>query len=539
MALLSRLLGTSSLAASLGLYLPAVICQKALGLLRVLLFAYLLGQVEYGLWALGMMLFQFAAAMLTLGSNNGLVRYASHFDVQNRLLEFYRRLRWAVLGVGVALTAVAFVGSEPIAYGVFSSRSELARVPFDRQLWVCWAALGNGLAVAIYHNLLGFAMGLRMYRFVAALEVSFSVLFTVVGAAALLLVNSSLAVLSAHLAVLVLVLIVGVVLLDAAVRRRSRLGGGAAAEKVLVEPPSEAEELATAAVTIDVSNGEATGPQQRGAVRCVFSFGCVSLVGNLFWQAAGYVTFWMVNRRYGTGAAGVFGIFLLLSQPILFLANAAWTVLFTHVARRWEEGKRRMAMMSLETGYKAVTLSVLALAVILKATAPLWVKILPESYRLGLATVGGLLMYFRVVNHLTLPVIVAKLRERPSVIALTGAVGAATIGLLAWWWMPQSQSTGCVGYVQAARASGVGMYVGGGLVAVTYLLLARVRLRFGTWLVLALPAVLLLPDLAAAGVLACVLAATVLTKWIFTRGEKRLLRQFAEATVQLVRRKRA
>ena len=58
MSLLSRLLKVGSMTEALGVYVPAMIFQKAVGLGRVVLFAYFLAHVQeqYGLWSLGMLI---------------------------------------------------------------------------------------------------------------------------------------------------------------------------------------------------------------------------------------------------------------------------------------------------------------------------------------------------------------------------------------------------------------------------------------------------------------------------------------------------
>ena len=89
----------------------------------------------------------------------------------------------------------------------------------------------------------------------------------------------------------------------------------------------------------------------------VFRYGLAALLGTMLWQVSGYVSFWLTSRRYGQAEAGVFYVFLLLGQPIVFLAGAAWAVIFSHVARVWSAGRRRAATLELETAYKAVVMA--------------------------------------------------------------------------------------------------------------------------------------------------------------------------------------
>ena len=105
MSALSRLLKVGSIAESMGVYLPAMILQKAVGLLRVVLLVYLLSDApgEYGLWGIGVMVFTVAAPLLTLGASQGLIRYVSFYEARQRLTEFYRRVRQSIAVRGNAV----------------------------------------------------------------------------------------------------------------------------------------------------------------------------------------------------------------------------------------------------------------------------------------------------------------------------------------------------------------------------------------------------------------------------------------------------
>jgi hypothetical protein len=228
----------------------------------------------------------------------------------------------------------------------------------------------------------------------------------------------------------------------------------------------------------------------------------------------------MVYVWFDGRTAGPLAVFLRLSQPIAFLAAAAWAVLFTHVARRWESGDRRGAMFVLETAYKAVSLTIMTFSVLLYVTAPWWSHVVEPAYRYGYLYLPGLLTFSVTMSNLTLLTILAKLHERPGVIALAGLAAAGLNVILAAMWMSPPYSWHVNG---AARAAGVGIYFGGGLVMFVYLLAARVRLSDSTYFVLATPILLMLPPLWAGIVWAAILPACVLTGWVFNRRERTAL----------------
>jgi len=503
---LTRLLRVGSLAESIGVYLPVKMLQKAVGFVRLLLFLYLMTRSEYGLWGLGMLIFTVAGPILTLGSHHGLTRYAGLYESRGQLRAFCRRMQWAVPAVTLVMTAVALGASGLITDLVIVSRREAAAIPYARQRMICWAALANAMAMALYYNLLGLMYGLRTYRLAAAVELLFGVVFTGLGVVALVFSPTGLAALLAHLAALGVALAAGTVVIHLGL---DRLAKAAPAEAGPAEP-------------VDAMDR---------AFRRVLRFGLVALVGATLWSWTVYLSFWLTSKICGTALGGVYHALLSLGQPVLFVAEAIWAVLLTHVARQWETGRRRAALLTLETAYKAVAMAMLTLTIAVIAAAPIWVQILPQRFRAGQELLTGLMMFFQVVIHLALMTILAKLHERPVVIALAAVWAMAANVLLALHWIPQYGPRG------AALAAGVGTYVGSGAVTVAYLLLSRVKLAWSTYAVLAAPALLLLPVWVAAAVWACVLAVAVFTPFVFTAWQKRVLVSFARRVNPLKRRR--
>ena len=163
----------------------------------------------------------------------------------------------------------------------------------------------------------------------------------------------------------------------------------------------------------------------------------------------------------------------------------------------------------------------MALTVLIYVTYPLWNHILPSARQGGVELLGGLLMFFQVVTHLAIMQMVAKLREQPAVIALSALAGIAVNVGLFLLWADRGDPAGSA--IAAARAAGVGMYIGGGAVAVAYFLIAKVRLEMRTYLIAMAPVVLLLPRQTAGILWLVVMVATVTTPLLFTRRQKQLI----------------
>ena len=505
MAALSRLLKVSSMTDALGVYVPAMIAQKAVGLGRLVLLAYMMSRVphQYGMWGLGLMVATLAMPLMAVGAGQGIRRYVSYYEARGQLEAFYRPVRWFVPVVCVATGCVAMAFSGPITRAVIVSRAHATDLPFRQQLAVCMAALANAAVMAMHQGVVGFMAGMRAYRLVSVLEVFLSVLFTALACGAVAMEPTGLAVLWAHFSAVTVALVLGTCALGVLVRRSP--GGHRAGE----------------------------GCEPTGILRRLVRFGLGAMLAVLSLAAAQSVSLYIVNRWEGKAAAGIYALFAQLSQPVFFIACAAGTVIMTHSAARWEGGDRHGAMRRMQTGYKAVAMGTMTLAVGVLAAAPLWLQLLPGSFRGGGQLLGGLLMFFQSLTHLAVITIVARLHERPGAAAVPMLLGAGLNAVLACWWLDSG------GPPAAAWAAGIGMYVGGGSAGLAYLLVTRTRLQRGTYVVMSAPALLALavwlPTWVPGAAWAVLLAAGLVTNRLFSGEEKHVL---AEGLRRILRPRR-
>jgi O-antigen/teichoic acid export membrane protein len=446
--LTDRLLKPGTLAGSLGVYVPAMTLHKAIGLARVLLFAHFLRAeaAELQLWYLGLMIFSVLAPLACLGSNHALARYASMHEARGDLRRFYRRSAGAIAGICLVMGLAALAARGPITDWAVSA-CQPPRTPHaalgdaappadaERQVAVATAAIANAVLMALYYNLLAFAGGLRLYRLVSAVEIAFGVMFAAAGCAALAWRPSGLALLSAHLACVAAAMAGGTALLHVAVGRRLA--------------PAEPN-----------AGGPAIGLQ--GFIR----FSIMALVGGELWVVAGQLGFYLASLSLPPAEGAAFGLYRQLAEPVAFLAAAAWTVLYSHVARTWESGDEERAIFRLQAVYKAVAICVLGAAAIAQAASPAWLRLLDERWRPAISLLPGLLLFFQMAGNLGLMNLAAWLVERPVLSWLPPAAGIAANLALARWWMPRHGGDG------AAWAAGLGMSAGGGLSAVACLFIA-------------------------------------------------------------------
>ena len=531
MSLLRRLLQVGSITQSAGVYVSAMAMQKGLAFARVLLFAYLMShaKLQYQAWALGVMILTIGAPLLTLGSSQGVMRYVSHYEARGRLREFYRRVSKGVLLCVAIMTGIALLLSGWLTSWVISRRVDEVAIVYREQLWICWAALGNAMLMALYHNLLGFLSGLRVYRMISAIEIAFNVVFTLLGLGALMIAQTALGLLAAHFAALALTVGLGMVLLHVAVRHLASVSehGAVEADDPVVLEPAESDGPDDTVPHVTAGAVHDSGAEVKGVFARTLRFGTVAMVSTLVWQLVAHISFLLTSgAREGVQqaqGANVF-FFMKLGQPVTYLANAAWAVVFTYVARRWERRQRGEAMLVLETAYKALCLLMMTFTIAVYLASPLWVRLLRPEWREGLPLLGGVLLYYQMLVQLALLNMLASLNERPIVFALAGIAAGAVSVALATAWMPlfASRAEG------ATWAVGAGALAGGVAVTVAYLLGTRTKVHPGIYAVLAAPVLLLavmwMPVWAVAAVWAVVLIVAVDSPWVFTAEQKQILR---------------
>ncbi len=518
----------------MSVYLPSMVLQKALGMARVVLFTYLVSKGEMGIWGTGVMMFILGGAVVTLGTHHGMGRYVSLYESRGQLKDFFRRVWLLVFLIVLLVTAVGFLFSGQILKSILLPKLA-GQLEAGYQWRICFAVLANVGLMGLHLNMISFMYGLRVYRLVSLVEIAFSIVFTGIGLGMVYFDATALMILYAHFIALFLTFLVGMILLWAAVRRIS--DDSELISQISCGDLEMLTEAATESVVSTMPVGESETLEEPGEARGLgmmkfLQFGFVGMVGALIWLGAGYVSYFMILRQLGEDSAGVFHVIMRLAQPLLFLATAAWAVIFSHVAKRWESNDRDGAIYTLETSFKAITLMVMTLTILLYVTAPVWIRILQVEYRPGYFCLPGLLTFFMAVSNLTILGIPAKLHERPVVIAIAGLTGGGLNALLAMLWMPTQ------GIVGAAVAAGVGMYFGGGIVMLVYLLASKTRLHDSTYFLLATPALLLLPSYIAGPVWGAILPLCIFSPWFFDTTQKRLLKNSASKMLSPFRRLR-
>jgi len=491
------LVKVESMGRSLSLYGPVALLEKLITFGRVVVLAWLLGESQYGVWALGVMVFSVFAPVATLGSNEGLARYVSHYQARGRLREFYRRSVAGVCLLAAGMTLLGLLGSGRIADLLVSSSRRGLALASDQRLAVAVLGILNGVLMALFHNLQAWIRAMRTFRMLAVVDLGYTLLFTALALGISSLLPLGCTILVAHAVALAVMLLAGGYASHRCVARQPLAPAGAA-ETPSAPPPG------------------AAGAKDTPMFVRLLGFGLLSMLGVLAWNVGSQVSAWCIHRYHGREVLGLYAPYHKLCQPAWILSGVCWGLVFSHVARHWESGLRAASVRMLNLTYKAVVLALTTLTVLILATARWWWVVLPESYRPGLALLPGLLMFYQCSANLGLAGIAAKLRERPLVIVGVVAAGVGVNAVLAWLWVPAG------GAVAGARAAGIGMLAACAAGAV-YLLASRFGAHPAGHVLALAPAALFLPAGWVAAGWAGFLAVAVLSPWVLSSWEKRAL----------------
>jgi len=509
----SWLLKIEPMGRSFSFYAPFVVLEKLVTFGRVVLLTWVLQEFEFGVWALGGMVVGILAPVATLGSNESVARYVSHLQARGQLRRFYARGAWVIGLLALVTLAAGVAGSGLIAGALGSLSAKGARLTDDARLAVALLGVVNGVLVALYHNLQSCVRALRTFRLLAVLEGAFTLLFTALALALAAWRPTGCVVLTAHAVSVVVMLLAGGYAARRCVLRHGAPGPGGEALPEVDEPP---------VVPADLRGPAPAGgdePAGAGVVGRLLRFGSVSMLAVVLWNAGNQVSAWYVNRYHGSAALGLYAPFRQLCRPVWVLSGIVWGLVFSHVASHWESDLRDAAVSMVNLTYKAVVLVLMTLSVLVLVTSPQWCRLLPASYRGGLAALAGLLVFFQCSANLGMASIVAKLHERPVVIVGVLAVGVGANAALGLLWVPEG------GVVGAARAAGCGMLIAVALGAV-YLLCSSFRTHPAVHALAVSPVLLMLPRTALLLVWAVALAAAVLTPLVFSRDEKVVLLRY-------------
>ncbi|MDD4889317.1 MAG: oligosaccharide flippase family protein [Phycisphaerae bacterium] len=520
------LFAPSTLGGSFRVYLPTILAVRMLGLARMIAFAYLIDQTEYGLQRLALQLINLLSAIARLGVPVGIERYVPHYEQAGQLAQFVRRGLWLATFITAGLTlALAAVSPWMASFSFEGAAAAAGAAPPTAAylLRITLACLLVTLVLSLYLNLQGTLRGLRMYRAMAASEFLHGVTFLAFGLAGLFLAGK-VTFRAGHMvqwpgAASVLTVAYGVSLLVSAVW----IGLGLIRHLSQWQGQHQPMELSF-----------------RQTASQLLRFSSFMTVSNILWMLFLIFGLWYLNKLHGNAEAGLFALSRDLMQAVQLLALAVWPAAQNSANHLWARGLRDQAVAQLGLVFRLSGWPLWILAALLVLFRYGIEALLPGKYVGAAPLMPWLLMMFMWMIHLCLPIAQAYLLANSRVLMVAAAVGLAVHAGSSVWLVRIGWATG------AAQSAALGAAVA---MCVLLVFVGRSRER-RAWLtardvpLLLAPLLLAVPTawryigdyiLAAATLSAIVLL--LLTDLLWSRDDRRTLGRYVMASIALVLRR--
>lgn len=497
---------------SLGLYLPAAVGYRLVGLARGVILTWVLTASEFGYFQIATVAVNVLMPLGGLGLSEAMTRYVPQYEAQHRLRAFLRQAWWFSLCAGGLICAACMILAGPLTRIVFGTSADDSAGSSVHRVGLTRWAIAAGFTLIVHILLLAILRGLRMFLAVGLLELGSSVLFTVV-AVALPLCGWA----DAEATIVGLVVGYGVFIALVGLPFVTHLRRLADQSQPLITVAGIPDPPVAGACGSEVAEGSTRVWMQ------MLRYSIWSAMAGILWQITQFCPMWYLQQTHGSEATAVFGSARLVAQAVLIAATSVIVVVQSAVTRTWESRGREAADRQLSLAFKMTGLIMLAGCGLLAGGAPLVVRMFPATYAAGAAIMPLLLAFFMVGGHLAFLIVHFVLIERPRYVCALWLVAAvANIAFAVWLIRPGSTTD------EAWRAASWA-----GLLGITVALTAtlcwmrreRRPLDTGSAILMAATFSLILPGYVLAATLAVVAVLVAGSRLILDGDDKRRLRE--------------
>jgi O-antigen/teichoic acid export membrane protein len=506
---------------TMGMYLPATAAVRLINFARILVLTWWMSQQQFGLLTMILLAIHVLTPLCSLGLNEAVTRYVPQHETKGSLQAFLGRsflLLAGITGLSVALIC-AYAGPLGDFFYTYAAIKEQFREDAPELARV--TAVVTGLVIA-YFYLLAVFKGLRMFRAVAAMELVNAMLF---------LGGSIAAMATAHRSALTLTAIYGLSLAVPVAWFGVRFAGA-----------------------VRGWTGQSSRPAEERWVGRLLRFSVWTTMAGITWQVLMYYPAWYLNKVSGHEAVAVFSAVRQIGQFILIGAVAVVTVVMTLVTRTWETQGRLEAERQLSFAFRGTGLALLLLCGGLALCKDMIIRMFRPEYAAGAGILPLHLLFFLIGAYLAFLPIHFQLIEKTRHLFWPWAFGVAGNVLYAIWLTgPRLEQVREMAAWQWASARLSGVFATGfsdprgldsatwcGVLAIATALLMCVvlvraectRLDRGTYIILGSAGLLAMnPWILGLG-LAGLMVVVLRTEWVFSRPERRRLRDYVVGTLR-------
>lgn len=471
------MLRADRLSVAVGIHGAATVFSRGLGLARSIALAWLMEASEYGLLGLALLLSNVLLPLLGLGIYEGITRYTPAAEAAGKLRAFLR-MAVAIVGVmGLISAAVAVIAAKPLGALLFGQDGA------DRS-GLLLATVFCVLSLVVFHSVVGFLKGLRLFRATGAVEAISSVVFTA-GAVAIALAGAGTA------PRMMMIYAAGNLVAVAFIARRL-----------------------SSYLPATTETDEGAAPQSGRLLRFSIWAGGTALL----WHVMSYVPTRSLLSSSGEEAVGALTAIRTVSQVVQILAAVLAGVVASHVTRRWELEGRAVASAYLDMLTRFSLLAVMLFSAVLIVSRPVVMLAFPSTFGVAGEAYPALVLFYVWFGASLLLAIRLTLLEKTGLLFACLAVGACVAAFASATWVRSTEPLEA-----AIRSTALASAAGAAVVVVLLGVAAAargMRVSMGIWLILV--ASLALDQHWSVVVLACVVLSVIAwsTDLIIRRGER-------------------
>lgn len=416
-----RLFEPDSVTVSVGVNSAALVLQRALGLGRTIVLAWLLLAEQFGLFGLALLVVNVLLPLGSAGLYEGVLRYAPLHEGRGTLRPFLARCGVLLAGFAAVSAAILLVFADELEPILFqAARAVSAAGPeaagSAETTGLLRAALACVITLAGYQTLIGLLKGLRMFRAVSVAELSTASVFTVL-AVALPLLGYPTA--EALLWSYVLSNAAGLAFYLPGVLARLPAGVGVAPERA------------------------------GGAAPPVLRYSLWAAATALLWHALSYYPMWHLLRVTDQATVGYFHAVRSVTQLVQIVAAMLTAIVAAHVAALWEQQGRAQASARLNLFTNGSLILLFTGGTLLLVARPVVMRLFPATFAAGSAAYNLMLLSFMLVGAVGLLTVRLNLLEKPRLACLAWLGGLAVNVLAAFVLLGSVTAVGGAGAADA------------------------------------------------------------------------------------------
>jgi len=339
---------------SAGIVLTLLIVQKVFGFAREIVFARMLGTVDYGVLTLALFFIQFVGGFAVLGLPSCYARYIPQYEAKGMLSDFFRKTYLFALVTGLLISILCVLFSKQISSLVFSS---------DQFKGIIVIASLVIFPVVLYKHLLSSFNGLRIFKMGALCEFSYTAMYTILGVAGLFLAAATPScALKANLLSLVIVVFVFALLLQ---------------------------------VYLAGTKNQENRIEEKNFNQKLFSFSIWFVLAPIVFMLFNYIDRLMLTRMAGLHDVGVYSVASHFTMIIFMFGMIIGNVLMPNLSHLWEKQEKEKAMFIINFSAKATILLLLVLCLVIALFKTQWIQLFyGEQYTESVQVIPTLLVFW-------------------------------------------------------------------------------------------------------------------------------------------------